>query len=127
MNAKASLTVYIGEDPEVLLEELRTIGEARARLSAKVSMFDHRRKIMFARNMVEFRYKQGTDGTIEKRLSDSECEAISLNQPNYIDMLTAHAKELEQFNILDAEYWRLKAKFDYLLSVARFAQTERGV
>lgn len=118
---KNQISQYIGEDPDELLEELRTLGESRAELSAKVEMFDHRRKHVFAQNMVACRY----DG--DKRYTDSECEAKALTMPNYVKLLADHASALVEFNKQDAEYWRLKSKFDYLMNLIRFAQVERKV
>lgn len=109
-----------GQDPEVVLEQLRDVGSRRAKLSAIVQTLDHRRKGLLS----ELQAARRAEG-------DKVTEALLVEyahaHPEYKEFLTVMQATIGSHAEADAEFWLLRSKLDYLMRCLDFAKAEAYV
>jgi hypothetical protein len=111
------IVAYLGQDPLILLEELRELGIRRSRLSATVQTLEHRRKIILS-ELANERRNEGSKIT-EAALSD-----YAHSHRDYLSYIDTMQGILEEFGELESEYWAKKSKLDYLNNCLSFAKAE---
>lgn len=114
---RARIIALIDEDPDTILVQLGELNKKRSHLKMLYDTYSERRKAVLSWIMEKERLK-------DSKLSDKKLEAFAHANKDYTEFLKNCQKEIEDYHLIDHEYWTLKARFDYLLTMISFAKSE---
>ena len=97
-----------GQGPYELVEQLRVVGERKARAEGVAYQLEHERPIMLSRLATEFSLAHS-----KENLSEAKLERMSRADPRYAQHIKNTAKALEERDVARSEYWALKSLLEW--------------
>ena len=90
------------QGPYELVEQLRAVGERKARAEGVAYELEHGRQIVLSRLATEFSVAHS-----KEPLSEAKLERMARSDPRYGDHIKRTARALEERDVARAEYWAI--------------------
>ena len=101
-------TFPAGQGPYELVEQLRAVGERKARGEGVAYELEHGRQIVISRLATEFSVAHS-----KENLSEAKLERMARADPRYGDHIKRTAKALEERDTARSEYWAIKSLLEW--------------
>lgn len=121
-----SITAMLGRDPLDILAKMEPLQKERAEYAAAVARDEHRRKVVLAEVELDLRREYAgkrvdDDG---RKITEAYYDVQARASEKYREFLDAAAERHRRYAELDAEYWRMKSLFDYVMKAVDWARSE---
>ncbi len=107
-SARELLAASLGADPYDRLAELGVLGERKAKAAGVAYHMDHMRKVVLAHIIGELAQIHAKEG-----LSEAKLERLARADDRYREHIEGTAAALEESELAQAEYWRLRAELTW--------------
>ena len=116
------LVALMGKDPLEIIEQLRSMSAKKSFLKSRVEMLEHFRKKKLAEISMKIRESSAASG---ERMTEGLIEDKALSSTEYAEFLNKSRKMLEDYQIVDDEFWALKDELNYIINgLVKFTATE---
>lgn len=96
------------QGPYELVEQLRAVGERKARAEGVAYELEHGRQIVLSRLATEFSVAHS-----KEPLSEAKLERMARSDPRYGDHIKRTARALEERDVARSEYWAIKSLLEW--------------
>ena len=96
------------QGPYQLVEQLRAVGERKARAEGVAYQLEHERHVVLSRLSTEYSLAHS-----KEPLSESKLERMSRADPRYGDHIKRTAKAIEERDMARSEYWAIKSLLEW--------------
>ena len=106
--ARELITANMGSDPFVKIEELRQIGERKARAEGVAYQMEHERKIVLATLANEYASTHA-----KENLSEAKLDRLARADHRYQKHVTIMGQAIEDREMARSEYWAVKSILEW--------------
>ena len=117
MNTLNQVSAILGQDPLLVLEEIRELNKTRSKLAAAYDIA--KEQIKQSLSSCKENIRKEHDKITESRLED-----MARVSEEHKSMLNAYREILEAYHESENEYWFHRSRFDYLMKSLDFARAE---
>ena len=96
------------QGPYELVEQLRAVGERKARAEGVAYELEHGRHVVLSRLATEYSLAHS-----KEHLSESKLDRMSRSDPRYGDHIKRTAKAIEERDVARSEYWAIKSLLEW--------------
>jgi hypothetical protein len=107
-SAREVLAGNLGRDPWEGIEEMRQIGEAKAKAEGIAYQLDHERKSVLARLQAEIAAAHAS-----QNLSEAKLDRLARADERYVAHIRKAAQAIEDRERISMSYWRIKAELEW--------------
>ncbi len=106
--ARDLLAANMGSDPFAKIEELRLIGERKARAEGVAYQLEHERKIVLATLANEY-----ASAHAKENLSEAKLDRLARADNRYLVHITGMAAAIEEREMSRSEYWAVRSTLEW--------------
>ena len=107
-SAREVLAGNLGRDPYEGIEELRAIGERKARAEGVAYQLEHERKSLLAKLQGEY-----ASAHAKEKLAEAKLERLARADERYLAHIRKTAEAIAERERINMEYWGIKAELEW--------------
>lgn len=107
-SARELLAVHVGQDPYEQIDELRKLGDEKAKWSGVVYQMEHGRKALLSRLATEYARTHS-----DKNLSEAKLDRLAHADDRYKDHLEATRQAIEKKERAESDYWAARSLMEW--------------